>query len=792
MSELTDVMREKARAGLPPVEGELRLAGLHEPVEVIRDRWGVPHIYAANTHDLYFAQGFVMASERLFQLEVMLRLGTGRLSEAFGELTVPLDRFIRTVGWNRAGRHNAAQYDDLSLEMSEAAIDGVRAWVSRMPAAPIEYDFLGLEPGMVALEGMAAIEAAASTAVLMSWTLSTNWDAELLRTEIADRLGWEAMRTLFPDLPSESVHVIAGKDGGEHAARTAFELLQAAPVFPKGQGSNNWVVAGRRTLSGMPLLANDPHLQVQLPSIWFEVHLTAPGVDVRGVALPFSPGVIIGHNDRIAWGYTNVGGDTQDLYLERLNEEGTAALYEGTWEPLTIHREEITVRGRTEPEVVEARETRHGPILDSYLIGIGNPQVIAGGVKETYALRFVGLEEGIKPSTVHRVDTAANFEEFRAAAADWVCPGQNFVYADVDGNIGYQCTGLHPIRRRGDGTVPVPGWTEEFEWEGYVPFEEMPWSYNPSEGFLATANNRPHDESYPYLLGKDFLPPFRARRIVELITATPKHDTASFRRIQMDTVSLAARGLLPPLLEIEPADDRQKQALALLAEWDHDMAADSAPAAVYQLWCLHIGRRILEPRLGPELFSHYFGVREWTNTFQFQVLPNLLAYPTAEWFGEDGAEARDDVLRGALDGALDELTTRLGAEMTEWRWGDLHRVRFAGQLAMIPDLAELFTGGEAPLGGDEQTVQQGLYEPDSGSYDAVVVPSWRQIIDLSDFDASVGVHTVGQSGNPASPHFKDHFPLWIKGEHHPLPFTRAAVEAAAEGTLTLVPDGGAA
>ncbi|MFN2589593.1 MAG: penicillin acylase family protein, partial [Actinomycetota bacterium] len=414
-------------------------------------------------------------------------------------------------------------------------------------------------------------------------------------------------------------------------------------------------------------------------------------------------------------------------------------------------------------------------------------RVVQGAIEETYALRFVGLEESVKPSTVHRLNTASNFEEFRAAASGWDCPGQNFVYADVDGNIGYQCTGLHPIRPRGDGTLPVPGWSDEYEWQGYVPFEELPWSYNPTEGYVATANNRPHDDAYPYVLGKDFLPPFRARRIVELITGTPTHDEASFRAIQTDTVSLAARELLPRLLQVEAADDRQKQAVQLLANWNHDMAADSAAAALYQLWCLHVAKAILGPRLGPELFSHYFGVREWTNTFQYQVLAQLLSYPSAEWFGEDGVEARDRVLRSALDSALDELIGRLGPDMETWRWGDLHRVRFAGQLAMIPDLAELFTAGEAPLGGDEQTVQQGLFEPDSGSYNAVVIPSWRQIIDLSDLDASVGTHTVGQSANPASPHFKDLFPLWISGQHHPLPFTRPAVEANAESTLTLLP-----
>ncbi len=778
------MLRERARAALPAVQGELRLAGLREPVQVLWDRWGVPHVYAQGTHDLFFTQGYILASERLFQLEVMLRFGSGRLSEIFGDLSLPLDRFIRAVGWNRAARRLCAQWDDLSWEMSEAFAAGVRAWLSHMPAKPVEYEILQLDPYFP--DDREAAELAAAASILMAWGLSTNWDAELLRVQIADQLGWEAMTTLFPELGPEPGAVVAGKGGGPANRRSALDLLREAPRFPKGQGSNNWVVAGRRSATGRPLLANDPHLFAQLPSIWYEIHLSAPGIDVRGVALPFSPGVIIGHNDRIAWGITNLGGDTQDLYLERLSEDGTAALHNGAWEPLTVHREEVAVRGRSDPEVVEARETRHGPILDSFLIGVGAPTVVEGGIRETYALRWVALEDGAKPSTVYRMNTAATFEEFRAALSEWATPGGNFVYADVDGNIGYQATGWHPIRRRGDGTVPVPGWTEDHEWDGYVPFEELPFAYNPDEGFLATANNRIHDDSYPFLIGKDFLPPFRARRVVELLTETQTHDVESFRRMHTDTVSLPAREIVPHLVSVEPTDDRQKEALALLSEWDFDLRADSAAAAIYEVWSCRIGDAILLPRLGEELHRHYFGLRQWTNSFHYQVLPHILAYPTATWFGGEGVKARDDLLRKALGTALDELTTAMGEDISAWSWGAIHRVRFAGQLARIPDLAELFTGGEAAWGGDEQTVCQGMYEPGAG-YDAVVVPSWRQIIDLSDLDASVGTHTVGQSGNLTSPHFKDLFPLWSTGQYHPLPFTRPAVEAATDSRLDLLP-----
>jgi len=780
MTDLAQQVLEQARRALPPVEGRIRPGGLQRDVEVIRDRWGVPHIYAQRLHDLFFAQGFVTASERLFQLDFMLRLGSGRLAGLFSGIALDLDQFIRTVGWNRAGRRVADGYDDLSVEMAHAHLAGVRAWLDVMPARPPEYEVLDLEPQLPEEDGLTA---GASAAVFMAWGLSTNWDAELLRAEIADRLGYEAMGALFPDASTEPAIVVAGKEGGTDGRRSALDILRSAPPIPNGQGSNNWVLAGTRTVTGMPFLCNDPHLVTQMPSIWFECHLSSPDYEASGVTLPFSPGIVIGHTAHHAWGFTNVGGDTQDLYLERLSDDGTAALHNGRWEPMTVHREEIEVRGG-DPMVVEARETRHGPILDSYMVGTAAPQVVTGGITETFALRWTGFDRAIQPSTLYRMATARSFGEFREAVRTWECPGQNMVYADVEGTIGYQCTGTYPIRREGDGTLPVPGWSDQYEWDGAIPFEELPWAENPEEGFLATANQKIHDDSYPYLIGKDFLPPYRARRIVQMITTTEKHSRDTLARMHMDTMSIPARHIVGILAEVEPADDAQKEALSHLDGWDGDLAEDSVAACIYEVWTKHIALAVLSDRLGPELLDHFWGRRQWTNQFQYQVLPSILEFPTAMWFGADGTAARDDVLRAALDGAVAELTATLGDDMTAWRWGALHKVRFPGPLAIIPDLAEVFTGGVVETGGDEQTVRQSMWEPGAG-YDAVIIPSWRQIIDLSDIDASVGIHTTGQSGNPASPHYRDFVQPWAKGEYHPLPFSREKVEEHAASILVL-------
>jgi penicillin amidase len=617
----------------------------------------------------------------------------------------------------------------------------------------------------------------------MAWSLNGNWDDELLRAEIASRLGEGAMRDLFPDLPREAAALVAGKLGG---GPSALDLLRDAPPRPRGQGSNSWVVAGSRTVSGKPLLANDPHLAILMPSIWIEIHLAAPGYEAAGVALPFAPGVVIGRTPRHAWGFTNVGGDTQDLYLERLNEDGTAALYEGAWEPVTTHREEILVRGRDEPEALEVRETRHGPILDSYVVGIASPQVVEGGVRGTYALRWVGAEHAIEPATLVRIARAASFAEFRDAVRGWEAPGQNMLYADEDGHIGYQCTGLYPIRRSGNGTTPVPGWTSGFEWDGFIPFEELPWAEDPPEGFLATANNRIHDDGYPRLIGHDFSPPSRIRRIGELLAAAGTHTPETFAAMQTDTVSIPARGLARVFEHVTPADDRQRAAIALLQGWDGNLAVDSAAACVYEAWCHHVAELVLRPRLGDELFTHYYGRRESSSPWRAQVLPNLLAHPTEAWFGAPGTDARDETLRRALDAALDELEERLGPDPASWRWGGLHRATFAGPLAMIPDLAELFTGGSVEIGGDDDTVSQGGFEPE-GRYGAVIISSWRQIQDVSRPDASVGVHTTGQSGNPASAHWSDLVRLWAEGRYHSLPLSPEAVRAHAESAMTLVP-----
>jgi penicillin amidase len=753
MSDAGDPLRAMAAASLFPLAGELQAPGLSEPVEILRDRWGVPYLTAASQEDLWFAQGFVTAGERLFQLDLTLRASTGRLSELFADRTLPDDRFARTIGFDRAGARLAADWDDGSLVMHGRFREGIAAWIDQMPALPIEYQLLDVKPELPMDEATWA-----SAFVFLAWGLSGNWDTELLRAAIAERLGPDAVATLLPPAPVDPPTIAAGSLGGE--------LLDQLPRA-RGQGSNDWVVAGSRTASGKPLLANDPHLLAIQPGPWIELHLRAPGYEARGVALTFSPGILLGTTAHHAWGVTNVTGDVQDLYVERLNEDGSAAEFADAWEPLTVHREEIVVRGSAEPVVVEVRETRHGPILDTVAVGVLPVEFVDLPPETTYALRWTGLAHGARPTIALDLATAADFTGFRRAVWGLECPGQNFVYADVDGAIGYQCSGLYPIRRSGDGTVPVPGWTDRHEWDGWIPFEELPWSANPDRGFLVTANNRIHDEAYPHLIGRDFHTPYRARRITERILGEDRHTVGTTAAIQTDTLSLPARRTLPLLLAaVDPAEG---DAVELLASWDGDMTADSAPAGLFNAWSRHIARRTLQPQMGEALFRRYHA---WREVFQCEALPSMLA----------GGELEPDLLRSALADALEEL----GEDPAGWRWGSMHRLRLVHPLGRLPGLEDLFTAADVELGGDEQTAMQGGFDGRDG-YAPAVIASWRVVYDLADLDRSVGVLPAGVSGNPASPHWNDQAPMWAAGRHHPLPFTRPAVEAAAVSSLRLVP-----
>jgi penicillin amidase len=711
--------RIQASASLFPMSGELAVGGLEARVTVRRDAFGIPAITAERIDDLWFAQGLVTAGERLFQLDTALRAATGRLSELFGERVYDADAFARTVGFHRAGERYVRDWTDQDRRMHDRFRAGVSAWIGASPVLPIEYQLLDIAPELP--DDPAAW---AACFAYLAWGLSNNHDKEILRAQLRRALGPDAVEVLLPPTA-----------GGT------------------GLGSNEWAVAGDRTASGLPLLANDPHLAALQPGAWLELHLTAPSYEVRGVALPFSPGIILGATRHHAWGATNVSGDVQDLY-EVTDEEVTAT-----------RREQIRVRGETEPRTLQVRETRHGPILTHVAVGILHPRYVS--LNEPYALRWTGHDVGIRPSLALQAARASNFEEFRAAVLQVGCPGQNFVYADVSGTIGLQVTGFHPIRAAGDGLEPVPGDGDAFDWNGYVPTEELPTEADPASGAIVTANDGLHAAATRHLLSNDFHEPFRALRITELLDARDDHDVDSMSAIQGDTVSLPARALLPSLLAIEPTTPEQADALAALEAWDGDVRADSHAAALYHVWTTAIARRMLGPRLEPEVLTAYLA---WRETWRCTVLPALLAEP--------GPWLDDDLLRDALTDAITEVAGR--------SWGELHRLTLAHPLAAIPGLESLFVAASIPFGGDEQTVCQAGPDGTEG-YTAAVIPSWRVVWDLADPDQSRAVLPTGVSGNPASPFWADQLPIYSNGDLRPAPLSQEAIAASTVTTLTIVP-----
>jgi penicillin amidase len=703
--DLLDALRQQAAATAFPIEGTLEAPGLEAEVTIDRDAHGVPHIEAQSLHDLWFAQGLVTAGERLFQLDLAIRAATGRLSEFFGERMLDADRFARTIGLHLAGRRYVQDWTDQDREMHGAFVEGARTWLDLMPAKPIEYQLLDLQPDLP--EDPAPW---AACFAYLAWGLSNNFDKELLRAGIRERLGDEAVDLLMP--PSA---------GGS------------------GLGSNAWAVSGSKTKTGKPLLANDPHLPALQPGPWIQIGLKAPGYEVIGVALTFTPGVILGRTPHHAWAATNVTGDVQDLF-------------EVTPRDVTAEREEhIRVRGEPEPRIFIIQQTRFGPVLTHEPVGILKPRYAP--IARTYAIRWTGHEHGLRPSLALDAATAMSFEEFRKAALRIGCPGQNFVYADVDGTIGYQCTGMYPIRRTGDGTQPSradsldPG---EDGWTGWIPSEELPHVADPAEGFVVSANDGLHAERSSYLISRDFHEPHRAERIAGLLRARDDHDIASMAAIQTDTVSIPARRTLPLLLQLEPETAEQKEALALLADWDGDMAADSRAAALYNAWCARIAERALHGKMGDDLCRRYTVRRE---TWHCQVLPDLLRCRPSEWLD-------DDLLRAALEDALKEADGKA--------WGELHTLELAHPLASIPGLEPLFVAARVPYGGDEQTVSQGASDGLPGHQPAIVA-SWRAVFDLSDPDANVSVVPTGVSGNPASSHWNDQTELYANGQTRPTP-----------------------
>ena len=778
----------------------LDVYGLQNPVQIYRDANGIPHIYAESPQDMFFAQGYIHAQDRMWQMEFWRHIAQGRVSEIVGEPGIENDKFIRTSGWNRIAAANTAYYEqELPEAMSalEAYSAGVNAYlVENHEDIAISQRILGLvgEPWQIEpWEPMHSI----GWGVVMGWDLGGNWDNELTRARLYALIGEEATNELIPGYPYDTRPVIAPMSDflaaaparAESAAapaidwtRVSTDIIGEPPVSAFGTGphlgSNNWVVSGEHTASGLPLLANDPHLGIQIPSIWYQVGLHAPGWDVTGFSFAGIPGVIVGHNERIAWGVTNVGPDVQDLYIEKINPDNSNQYeYMGEWRDMNVIEEVIKVNGG-EDVILNVRETIHGPIISDVL----------EDQPDALALRWTATSGPSRIlQSVLSINQAQNFEEFREALRYWEIPSQNFVYADVDGNIAYQTPSLIPIRRNGQGMVPVPGWTDEYEWDGYIPFEELPVMLNPERGFIVTANHAVVDEQYPYFIARDWASGDRGYRIEEMIAesiAAGPVTADDFARMHSDSKSLRAETYVPLLAGLSSDDAGVQQALEILRSWDFQERTDSVATSIFEIFYMQLANNVLADDVGAE------NVSDAHSAIYFHRLAND---PAARWWDNTSTpqtETREDILLKSLEDALSWLKANLGDDMGAWTWGKLHTATFSSTPL-----------GESGIGPIEGIVNRGPFPVDGGS-DLVNANNWswnepaavrshpsmRLIVDLSDFDDSRWVIPTGQSGHPYHPNYDDQIDLWLSGEYLPMLSSRAAVEAAAEDVMILQPE----
>ena len=736
---------------LPVIEGELTLPNLQAPVTVWRDTNGVPHIEAQSERDLFIAQGFVTAQDRLFQMDLSRRQASGQLSEVLGEKTLTRDKFFRTFGLRRAAEASWQAYSNSAKDVLQWYAEGVNAYIRQAKdrnTLPIEFIILGYQPtDWQAIDSLAI-------AKYMAFDLGGHWKGQAFRYQLAQQFPADKALDLFPAYPVDGATIIqAAKDHPLDVSN-----LFAEAVFPhEFNGSNNWVVSGSKTASGLPLLADDPHLALATPAIWYETHLNAPDLNVSGVIFAGIPGIIVGHNDKIAWGVTNVGPDVQDLYIEKRNPANKNEFeYMGKWEPATVIKEEIKVKDSA-PVPHEVVVTRHGPIISEFAHD-GRPDT-------ALSLRWTALEPTTELEAVQKFAKAQNWEEFKKALTYFHVPAQNFVFASTDGTIAYRANGKIPIRKKGDSSAPVPGWTDEYEWKGYIPWEELPTVVNPPSGYIATANNKVVDDSYPYHLSNVWAQPYREKRIQEVLSSKGKLTAEDMMALQFDAKNMQAEEFLPILLpKTENGTDEKKlrpidrDALQLLKDWNREDSKDLGAPLVFHLWMNEISNVLFKPELNDNMMELFEGRQ--------QTVDNLIRAAAAgkpgPWMRDKGGLAAVAVT--AFQSAVDRAVELQGSNASEWNWGEFHRVPFHHTLSSAKPLNLLFDPVSTPLPGSRITVEAAAFNIQTGEVDNGA--AWRTVVDFTDLSRSYNVVGPGQSGHVLSPWYDDQIKDWTTGGYH--------------------------
>ncbi len=809
------------RQALPKTSGRLELPGLLAPVEILRDEYGVAHIYAQNPHDLFYAQGFVHAQERYWQMEFQRRVASGRLSEIFGEDTLETDIYLRHFGFSRLTAQSYDLLDEDSRLVVDAYAEGVNAYLNgRQPRQ------MGLEFALLQLQGVQfEIEPwSGMDAMLWAWMLiydqSDEMETELNNAELLVRLGEERYMDTRPPYRADRPVIIpsselspsgpqASAPGSQPAdlalVRSLFQKAEISrdqpPVLAKlGLGSigasNSFAVSGALTNTGKPILANDPHMSVNMPALWYQVGLYCVEKSVEcpyrahGFSLPGVPGLLIGFNDRIAWGLTNASFDAEDVFIERINPANPNQ-YEvnGEWVEMDTRREEFLVNGREEPVVIQVRSTRNGLVVTDRMVDWA-PFTYEEEGYQPYALTYAwtALQPVQSVRAVLQVVKAQNWTDFVDALQYFDAGKQNWLYADTEGNIGYVMPGKVPVRAGGDGSLPVPGWTDDYTWTGFIPYADTPQVFNPEQGFIVTANNpQVRAEDYTYLLSVYHDRGQRAQRLTELIQSDP--DGVSMEdaeRYQTDNKSLSAEEIIPYLKGLSFSSSEMETARNTLLNWDAQMTMDNAESALFNIFWAHLLMEIYADDLPPELIPD-------GDSYSSDYVADLLTRPDAMWWDDintvDVKETRDDILVRAFEAAYRDGVERFGEELSAWRWGELHTITFRNATlgsSGISLIENIFNRGPFPTHGSESVVQKTCWDA-LDPYTVTCIPALRQVIDLGDLSNSRLIHSVGQSGHPMHPHYDDFIDDWRLFRYHKPNFTRAEVLAGPYDLLTLQP-----
>ncbi|HRH57481.1 MAG TPA: penicillin acylase family protein [Chitinophagales bacterium] len=775
---LKPIIKEMSRASLPKIDGQTFLKGLRDDVEIIRDEHGIAHIYANNINDLLFGQGFVHAQDRLFQMELNRKVARGTLSEIIGKKALDSDRIARTMGYERVAKQDWELFGKDEQQLIIDYCNGINAYIKSSDfKLPVEFKLLKHRP-----EPWEPMDVASFSRLLIS-LLTWGWYDEIIRAKLIEAVGAEAAMELDNTYPKENpVTLPKGIEFNMLDISGKFQAMQG-PYMPQISGSNAWTVSGSRTKTGKPFLCNDPHLTLKNPNIWYMNHLHCPELHASGVTAPSLPMVQIGHNEKIGWGITLSYTDIEDVFVEKFTDETcTTYMHDGKLRETNIIEEKIFIKGEKMPHIEKVYETVHGTLISD----------VTGHSSMKLTLCSMAYKPGTATKGWFLLNKAKNWNDFTDAVKHITAPGLNIVYADTDSNIGYYNSGKVPIRDKETASVPQAGWTAEHDWKGFVPFEEMPHALNPEKGYVITANHKIEPDDFPYFLGDIYMNGYRANRLEKMLLRKEKAEPKDFNEMQIDFYCTPGKQFASHFKDIKMDNAELQRYVDMLLAWDGVLHPEKIEGSLYKVGKLMVvkklyGSAVHDKKLVDELlgrgFHTIFGP---VNSFLGHNTPTLLRIlEDKDSFWLQSAGGKEKLLKDGFKSAIDWLKLNYGTKYQKWKWGDLHAIVFPHALSAQPPLDKVFDIGPFPIGGDTDTPFQTFIMAAEGYGGELSAPSYRQIIDFSDFDKSTVVMPLGNSGNMASPFYKNQLRDWFEGNSYPMCWTRAKVEQHKKYSLKL-------